>query len=366
METLKSAQVYRGFAALIVVCHHSNLILEKYFTQSILSSFFSFGHAGVEFFFVLSGFILFHIYNRDNYIKGTNIKDFALKRFIRIYPIYWIITIIFLPFWLYFPNFGEVYHKQIESLFFSLLLVPQNHFPHVGVAWSLTHEVFFYLFFAAIIINKKYGSVLFALWMTAIITANTILGELKYPFSFIFSKYNLLFGFGIISGLIIHRFTYFIKKYGLILFIVGNLLFLATGIHENYFFEGKYYIWIFGFASFLVIIGFGSSSVELFFKNKKILIFFGDASYSIYLVHYFVLSFACKIISKVSISQSISPNIIFIALLIAGITGGVIFYLIIEKQFLGWIKNKYLQKEKVLKGDIRYIEPQPLSYEKTI
>ena len=51
MRLIRSIQAYRGFAALLVVAFHSNLIAGEYFNQTIVSQFFSFGHSGVPFFF---------------------------------------------------------------------------------------------------------------------------------------------------------------------------------------------------------------------------------------------------------------------------------------------------------------------------
>ena len=58
---LLSIQVFRGLAALLVLLFHASLIVEKskYFDQTSIETIFHFGDAGVDFFFVLSGFIIY-------------------------------------------------------------------------------------------------------------------------------------------------------------------------------------------------------------------------------------------------------------------------------------------------------------------
>jgi exopolysaccharide production protein ExoZ len=69
---IKSIELSRGIAALIVVLFHTTGImgLDKYYAQKPVFDFWSFGHAGVDFFFVLSGFIIHYTqYNSSKSLR---------------------------------------------------------------------------------------------------------------------------------------------------------------------------------------------------------------------------------------------------------------------------------------------------------
>ena len=82
----RSLQIGRGIAALIVVLFHNSSIsgIEKYFPQKYLG-LLSFGNAGVQFFFVLSGFIIFLVYAKDIGEQQRFVRFFSrdLSGFIR-------------------------------------------------------------------------------------------------------------------------------------------------------------------------------------------------------------------------------------------------------------------------------------------
>ena len=63
---------------------------------------FDFGHAGVEFFFVLSGFIILHIHWKD-LGHPSRFSSFAGKRFLRIYPMYWLVLAAIIPVYFFSP-----------------------------------------------------------------------------------------------------------------------------------------------------------------------------------------------------------------------------------------------------------------------
>lgn len=341
MDTLNSIQAYRGFAAILVVLIHSHMTFEKFHSTSKLTSFFSFGHAGVEFFFVLSGFILYYVYFIKTKNSGIDLKSFLMKRFIRIYPLYWFITLAFLPLWLFKPGFGEPHQKEIQSLIFSLLLFPQTHPPHIAPAWSLIHEILFYIMFSVIILNRKIGFLFGAVWFSAIIVTNLNSSPPIFPLSFFLSKYNLLFGFGIMAGILSSRYRDTLNRYGIQIFLAGNALFLIIGMHENYLSDksdGIAHTWFFGLASFIIILGCTTKKVESFFSKKKIMLFLGEASYSIYLFHWFAVELVCKKLKDFGLLEIIPLDIAFFIVVFAGITGGSIVYLSAEKYIVKWMK----------------------------
>jgi len=129
----------RFFAALLVVFfHYSNkhLVLPEVLT--------SFGYEAVTFFFVLSGFILTYTHGLA---RGINIsaREFALSRFARIAPAYFLALLISAPFIL----------KTVDWRVSLVPLMLQSWWPSAALlwnspAWSLSNEVFFYALYPAV------------------------------------------------------------------------------------------------------------------------------------------------------------------------------------------------------------------------
>ena len=78
--TLVSLQIGRGIAALLVALFHAGALVEINCGYSPLHGVLAFGYAGVDFFFVLSGFIIFRRHIRDRG-RPEQLADFGLKRF---------------------------------------------------------------------------------------------------------------------------------------------------------------------------------------------------------------------------------------------------------------------------------------------
>src|SRR6185503_7562101 len=89
---LNSLQAGRGMAALMVVLYHA-YIKYGFGGSGFTGHIFSLGFAGVDFFFVLSGFII--AYTSYPFIGNKEKTIFFIrKRFLRVYPIYWVYLVV--------------------------------------------------------------------------------------------------------------------------------------------------------------------------------------------------------------------------------------------------------------------------------
>ncbi|MDQ0391126.1 acyltransferase family protein [Labrys monachus] len=125
---IDAIQALRGVAALMVVARHS--------WES-----FNIGGAGVDLFFVISGFTMVYA-SKPMFGSGRSIFPFIERRLIRIYPVYWaatalIILLLGLP--------------DMPNLIGSILLIPLADRPIINPGWTLIYEVFFYAIFAAML-----------------------------------------------------------------------------------------------------------------------------------------------------------------------------------------------------------------------
>ena len=160
---LFNLQVLRGVAALGVVFYHTDYRLPgDWHTE-----FF-----GVATFFVISGFIMC-------FITRDRADGFLRARIERIVPIYWVCTfaLLFMMFrfallnpmtWLNAPAW-----RPIEPLWSyvggSLLFLPRDNPPILGVGWTLNFEMYFYLVFAgALMISRRFGPLLTAAFIYAV------------------------------------------------------------------------------------------------------------------------------------------------------------------------------------------------------
>jgi peptidoglycan/LPS O-acetylase OafA/YrhL len=145
-DLIKPLTSIRFFAAMIVVMYHSGsgFMTAQAYIPGFVKSLLLNGYTDVTFFFVLSGFILHHIY-RGKLAGPGSIKKFAVARFARIYPVYLVTMLVMFPFagvnydWRDVPQFFLL-HWWITAPM--ALLGIWN-----GPSWTISVEAFFYFCF---------------------------------------------------------------------------------------------------------------------------------------------------------------------------------------------------------------------------
>ena len=91
-KTLNHVQALRGVAAFLVMLAHLYDSELKYSPDQLLGRWTIYGNAGVDLFFLISGFIMVYVTsNRDRGVKPA--FEFLFSRACRIYPLYWIVTL---------------------------------------------------------------------------------------------------------------------------------------------------------------------------------------------------------------------------------------------------------------------------------
>ncbi|MBP9743591.1 MAG: acyltransferase [Burkholderiales bacterium] len=91
MKKFNTLQSLRGIAALLVLLYHATWlsIVNNQYVYAL--NIFKQGQIGVDLFFVLSGFIIAYMHWSQINLKNGVVAKYWLKRFFRIYPLYWII-----------------------------------------------------------------------------------------------------------------------------------------------------------------------------------------------------------------------------------------------------------------------------------
>jgi peptidoglycan/LPS O-acetylase OafA/YrhL len=350
---IRSLQAGRAVAALLVVLLHTSggiFALPKYFDGSPFGRFFAFGTAGVDFFFVLSGFIIAHVHGGD-IGRPDRLRPYFWKRFTRVYPAYWAALLPLLPVFLLMPGIGKGYESDLYVILCSFLLFPMPDIgPVLGVAWSMCYEVLFYLLFGALIASRRWGGLLFAAWVGLLAVA--VCGQFwTYPLSFLANLYNLEFLAGIGLAVALRRVTVPVPR---VLMVLGAALFLATGMVDVYVQPLGMHLHVLGYTSGSLLALGGAIQAERSGKLKvpQPLVFLGDASYSIYLVHFPALSLLAKTVKSLGIDQKVPKLALFFALAGAAVLCGCLFHAMVERPLLQWLRGERKPKatEAVLAG----------------
>ncbi len=169
--TLQLVQVFRGAAAVMVMLYHVSMVNRFY--APFLGNAFGFGHSGIDFFFVLSGFIMLYVhYGQAGAARRTG--RFLALRAVRIFPIYWcVLGVTVVSFWVFpqGPDFVWAPAKTLEpaTLTRAVLLYHQDQDAILPVAWTLSYELVFYLFFSLFFLcgARVFGLLMLA-WSVAI------------------------------------------------------------------------------------------------------------------------------------------------------------------------------------------------------
>ncbi|MEQ6343181.1 acyltransferase family protein [Vibrio cyclitrophicus] len=130
---LLSIQYLRGVAAILVLMTHASY--KMYVLSGSDNSNFSIGNAGVDLFFIISGFII--CLSLDKQKIGP--ARFFINRIVRIIPMYWILTIVVLLVYLFNP--GIVNSSGGEtSIMGSFTLIPGDYKYLINNGWTLSSE----------------------------------------------------------------------------------------------------------------------------------------------------------------------------------------------------------------------------------
>ena len=270
---LDSVQALRALAAIAVVTHHVT------FLQN--------GQWGVDLFFAISGFIMCYVTERSG-------EHFFLKRVIRIVPLYWAGTIGIYCIAIFKPALLAHTTNSIADLVRSLIFIPfkkgERVFPVLFLGWTLNYEMFFYLLFAlSMKISHKRRALIASALIIAIVTVGQIVHFESVALRF-FSKSILLeFALGMLCYSLLGPHIRVAERpiaarIGWTL--VGLLLIVWMPIAtELLAAEDRVLRWGIPAALAFYCIVRGLSAVRL----PRPLILIGDASYSLYLFHPYVM-----------------------------------------------------------------------------
>lgn len=363
---IKILDGFRAIAIISVMLFHFFSRYAAPFNQASLYpykdkyNFFTYGNVGVEFFFIISGFVIFFTLE-----KTLNFLTFWKKRFIRLFPSMLVATLItFLVFRLFddtliFPDSHRVANILTSLTFIKPIIF--NHFFHLrvnlnyinGSYWSLWPEIQFYFFASALYyINKKNFFRNFSISAIFLICVDYVLkridtdhifnshlplGLSKFYEIFIGQYFNLisflpLFSAGMCFYLLykhktLNEKSFLSIKLPLAFFLI-YIIYTATTFQVDI-------LYFIVFSLFFCFIYFPE---KLLILNNKLIVKIGVASYFLYLIHenigILIINKTGKFFTPFGMAFTISVMLFLILI-------SIIYSETIEKKLSAYLK-KYL------------------------
>lgn len=295
MKRFSWVQSLRGIAAMLVLLFHARPHWETVTWLIPLSAVTKWGAAGVDIFITLSGFVIGHSIFSSAHKEYLPASDFLARRALRIYSGYWLVLPFVIIGTLYlFPGTTFPLGKAFRSIF---LLYPYYLDAWMPVAWTLSFELYFYAWVALTLWLKPKNLLSWILLLlTFLVVWNygwmkfspTLTYEARQPTRFIFPAFGIEFLLGTLLAFdFSHRQKF--NAYGLVgLFLTCAGVALGTFSYDAFHFELLRAL-SFGIASCGLIMLCLWLECERKWAPPRILRLVGDASYSLYLLHFFLL-----------------------------------------------------------------------------
>ena len=237
------------------------------------------------------------------------------------------------------------------SIWKSALLVPDSVEPLLAVGWTLVHEMYFYLVFAALIAARQLNAASLGLWAAVILVTRFVLGfdpsrETDPILAVMLNPLTFEFIAGALVGLLVQSHS---SRFGYVAAMVGVSVMLGFGhlalqppnstasILSSLNWARTLVIGlpfagiIYGFLMFEI------ASPQL--RCPRWLVLSGDASYSVYLTHILVLSALGRLFSALPTHTTFTALIFLVFAFLAGNISGLAGYKLIERPSLRFFRN---------------------------
>lgn len=345
LSQLYGIQVLRAFAAFMVAVHHVQpdaMLLGQRSGASFQPSYILPWMAGVDIFFVVSGFIMVHA-SEGLFGKRDASRLFLTRRLIRIVPLYWSATTLFLLAGLMLPGALNSAPPDAAQIIGSYLFWPMRSAtglvqPIYSLGWTLNYEMLFYALFGLALALPRAAVVPAVTAMLIVLVATEALsGPLPLPFGFWGQPIVLEFAAGM--GLALLRRRGFrlraeARWSGVALAIA--ILLLAAQLPggdapwASFALRGSAAVLLVAAASS----GSGNSAPSALVRGLAHL---GDASYALYLVHPFVIRGLRELFIRVAPGW---PGLFVVVALLAALVASVTVYRHFERPITNWFRGR--------------------------
>lgn len=332
-EKFHSIQALRGIAALFVVLEHVR--------------FLNCGAFGVDIFFCISGFMILFSTQKTS-------AHFLAKRLLRILPLYWLMTFGTYGMLLLFPALFHQTKAEPSFLLKSLFFLPFDIGggtiqPLLRIGWTINCEIFFYLlFFLALHISHRYRGLLCSAMLLCLVALASLFPGISVFLDFYGNPVMLDFILGMAAHGICRQLYRLHAQKQLptvcmpVAAVTAFLTFLALLLtKQNIHAVGYRRPLFWGLPAMLLVLCF--FAMGLFTMLPSALVRLGNISFSLYLLHYFIITFFDRRVFD--FSSPSSNAFLGVAVGIAlSILAAIVAYELIEKRLTGWLRKKLLKK----------------------
>ncbi|MBB5620279.1 peptidoglycan/LPS O-acetylase OafA/YrhL [Pedobacter cryoconitis] len=307
VEYLSSLTALRGIAALLVAVFHFEMAVAR-FVPAAQSMFFEKCYLMVDLFFIMSGFIMLHVYSSEfkNNIQAKSLKNFLVARFARVYPLHLFSLLLLIVIVRWLTDWGNppILLEQPADILPNIFLLHSFGFTKIYSwnipSWSISAEWAAYLLFPiiALCMNKKKAITVILLALFIVVAYYSIMYLLprKNPINPAIPvphNLNTTFDYGYIRGIagfitgllvyLLYELRAFRKAFSSD--IVCLLIILAITLSMHFALNDSLTVLLFA----MLVLSFTANNGRIAkFCNRKIPQFLGDISYSVYLMQIFL------------------------------------------------------------------------------
>ena len=351
-HSLLSIQLLRALAALLVLVghalHDSNFIVAKSGLVAHDVTFMSFG-IGVDIFFVISGFIMLYTTAGKFGTSGAP-RQFLLRRLLRIAPLYWLMTTALIVGAFIAPKLLNVPIEGWRSIIESYLFIPGLRAngevrPLLALGWTLNYEMFFYVFFACcLLFPLKRGLLLLTAFFICFVAAGALFKMPTTALAFWSDSIIFEFLFGVAIAWMFREGLRLSAVTAIAIFLLGTGL--AIGLGPLWGVEDVLPRFMAaGIPAALIVFAAacGPRLPATWFVAPLVLI--GDASYSLYLSHPFVIRPLRNLWLALPVQMPVWTYVV--ACCVAAILGAIALYWMVERPMIRLFTDRERGRGKI-------------------
>ncbi len=350
---IANIQILRAVAALAVVLHHTQFQLQiAYGTPH----FALVGRAGVDLFFLISGFVM--VYTTRETQRTTT--QFWMDRAVRIVPLYWLGTSLVIALFLAGLPALDVQELRLGDIVKSYLFIPYlasygEGRPILDVGWTLNYEVYFYALFGLTFFVRSQAKAL--LLLGALFVAIWLFVKLNPQLPFVIAHYGsaLVFEFLIGGAIALWHHRWISGKpvqrpaLGAALVLAGLVAVFAAGwkfaaiVNQN----PELRVAVFGGPAILVLVGALLLEQAGYTMKSRFVLLLGAASYAIYLAHPMVLQMAVPAFNAIVPGTSLAhkAGAVVFAFTLA-VAAGLAVHLWVERPMTAGLRAMLKRKQR--------------------
>ena len=336
--------LFRAIAIIFVILFHTT---QMFANNQFSADYYSWGKFGVEFFFILSGFLVGGLFYKQ--VEKVDLIRFWLLRFFRTYPPYIVALLL---------SYFAVFQTRNEHFNIGFLIFIQNFYtsiPYFKISWSLCIEEHFYIAFPLfIIISEKFlkeTKYQLYFWIFLCILPTIIRWRFgsSLPSEFGYYETASYFRFeGIAMGCLLSFLVYRLKFTLHFSFLakLGTIFFFLSMLFINVLFKNLFFTYTFGYlclnCSLLLLLTLFYFSYSFKIAAYPIIFTTASMAYSLYLTHALTINVMAIVATKFKINILIMYPLTLSAIFLVG----YVFYKLIEQPTIRY-RNLFLNTNKL-------------------